>query len=161
MKKFSAKQIKWLKSFHLLFAGVWIACGSIMLIFSLLSDTLKSDDQLYMLNFLTDFIDMKILVPSAMLCLFTGLLYSVFTKWGFFKRKWLVFKWIITIGIIITGTVFTGPWIEEMVVLSKELGLGALGNARYASISTYQLVVGVCMNLTLIAAVFVSVFKPD
>lgn len=160
MKRFTSNQQKWLKSFHLLFMAVWVACGFILLSFSLVSAGLSSGEHLYMLNYITDFIDMKILVPSAMLTLLTGLLYSMFTGWGFFKHRWLVFKWIVTVSIIVTGTIFTGPWIAEMVTLAGREGIGVFQNSRYLFINRCQITVGMCMNLTLVVTVFISVFKP-
>jgi len=160
MKKLSIKQVHWLKGFHVLFAGIWVACGVVILAFSLAAGDIQNGDQLYMLNYLVDLVDMKILVPSAVLCLATGLIYSLGTNWGFFKYRWLVFKWIVTVSIIVLGTIFTGPWIEEMVGLSLEEGIGVVKNNHYLSIDRNQFVMGIMMNATLIITVFVSVFKP-
>jgi hypothetical protein len=131
-----------------------------MLSFTAVARHLDNGDQLYMRNYLTDFIDMKILVPAAMLTLLTGLLYGIYTKWGFFKQRWLLFKWIVTVSIIVIGTILTGPWIAEMTLMSKNDGLAVLQNSRYLFISRSQLIVGLCMNITLIFTVFISVFKP-
>lgn len=160
MKQLTVKQQKWLKSFHLLFVSVWVTCGIVILSFALVSSGLKNGDQLYMLNYLTDFIDMKILVPAAMLTLLTGLLYGIWTRWGFFKHRWLTFKWIVTVSIIVIGTIFTGPWIAEMSEMSLRDGISVLQNSRYILISRSQLAVGLCMNFTLVITVFISVFKP-
>jgi hypothetical protein len=160
MKQLTVKQQKWLKSFHLLFASVWVTCGIVILSFALVSSGLKNGDQLYMLNYLADFIDMKILVPAAMLTLLTGLLYGIWTRWGFFKHRWLTFKWIVTVSIIVIGTIFTGPWIAEMTEMSLRDGISVLQNSRYILISRSQLAVGLCMNFTLVITVFISVFKP-
>jgi len=156
----SVKQIRWLKSFHVLFAGIWVACGVVILAFSLAADNIQNGDRLYMLNYLVDLVDMKILVPSAMLCLLTGLIYSLGTKWGFFKYRWLIFKWIVTVGIIVLGTIFTGPWIEEMVEISLKEGAAAIQNSHYAALDRKQFIMGIFMNGTLIVTVFISVFKP-
>lgn len=160
MKQFTSNQQKWLKSFHVLSAAVWITCGIVMLSFSVVSPRLKTGDQLFMLNYLTDFIDMRILVPAALLTLLTGLLYSIYTRWGFFRHRWILFKWIVTVAVIITGTVFTGPWIAEMTELAGRDGMSVLQNSRYLVINRCQLALGLCMNVSLIAALFVSVFKP-
>ncbi len=160
MKNLTPKQVKWLKSFHVLSAGIWIACGTIMLSFSLIAGRARTGGELYMLNFLTDFIDTKILVPAAVFCLLTGLLYSLFTKWGFFKHRWITVKWIITLTIMITGTVLTGPWIARMTDMSKELGMAVLQNDIYRTLNTNQLLLGSVMNATLIFALFISIFKP-
>jgi uncharacterized membrane protein len=160
MKQFNISQQKWLKSFHLLFAAVWVTCGIVMLSLTFVADRMENGDQLYMLNYITEFIDMKILVPAAMLTLLTGLIYGIYTKWGFFKQRWLVFKWIVTVSIIVIGTVFTGPWIEEMTSMSKDHGTAVLQNSRYIFISKSQFAVGLGMNITLILTIFISVFKP-
>lgn len=160
MKQFTAKQQKWLKSFHLLFISVWLTCGTVMLSFSIVAKGLKNGDQLYMLNYLTDFIDTRILVPAAMLTLVTGLLYSVFTGWGFFRHRWLIFKWIVTLSVITAGTLFTGPWIEEMTERAGRDGVAVFHNNRYLFISSGQFIMGSVMNIILVVTVFISVLKP-
>lgn len=160
MKELTASKRKWLKSFHLLSAGLWVSCGTIILAFQILSKNITDDKYLYMLNFLSDFIDMKILVPSAISCLITGLIYSIWTKWGFFKYRWLTFKWIVTVTIITMGTIWTGPWISEMTELSLKYGIEVFKNDRYIEIGRNQFIMGLCMNITLIATIFISVFKP-
>jgi len=160
MKQFSAKQQKWLKCFHLIFAAVWMTCGIVILSFSIAASDLNDGDHLYILNYLTDLVDMKILVPAAMLTLFTGLLYSIFTGWGFFIHRWIIFKWVITVAIIVIGTIFTGPWISEMTEMARNDGIEVLQNPRYIFINKSQFAAGLSMNITLIFTVFVSVLKP-
>ncbi|HOK03420.1 MAG TPA: hypothetical protein PKX79_13200 [Spirochaetota bacterium] len=160
MKLLSANQRKWLKSFHLLTAGFWVTSGSIILTFQILSKKITDGNYLYMLNYLSDFIDMKILVPSALSCLLTGLIYSLFTNWGFFKHRWLTFKWIVTVTIITMGTIWTGPWIADMTKLSGQYGMEVLKNDYYLQISRNQFIMGLFMNVTLIVTIFISVFKP-
>ena len=50
MKKLSLKQVRWLKGFHVLFAGIWVACGVVILAFSLAAGDLQNGDRLYMLG---------------------------------------------------------------------------------------------------------------
>ncbi|MBI9056867.1 MAG: DUF2269 family protein [Labilibaculum sp.] len=160
MKQLSLTQNKWLKSVHLIAAGVWITTGLVMFLVQFLSDDVQSGDQLYLMNKIIHFIDMKILVPSAILCLLTGWMYSQFTKWGYFKHGWLIFKWIITVLIIVLGTIYSGPWIEKLVDISGELGTNALTNSDYQWYDKSQNIMGVCMTSTLIITIFISVFKP-
>ena len=160
MKQLSLTQKKWLKSVHLIAAGVWITTGIVMFLVQFLSDDVQSGDQLYLMNKIIHFIDMKILVPSAILCLLTGWMYSQFTKWGYFKHGWLIFKWIITVLIIVLGTIYSGPWIEKLVDISGEIGTNALTNSDYQWYDKSQNIMGVCMTSTLIITIFISVFKP-
>ncbi|SMO64826.1 hypothetical protein SAMN06265379_10468 [Saccharicrinis carchari] len=160
MKQLTLTQRKWLKSFHLITAGFWVTSGSTMLLLHFMLSSVKTGDQLYLMNQIIYFIDMKILVPSAMLCLVTGLLYSQYTKWGYFKHNWITYKWIVTILIIILGTIFSGPWIEEMVKISGEIGLEALDSPEYQKLYLDQALIGFGMNAAIIVAIFFSVFKP-
>jgi len=160
MKQLSISQKKWLKSIHLLAAGIWITTGLIMFLLHFMRSEVQTGEQLYLMNQIIHFIDMKILVPAAILSLLTGWVYSQFTKWGYFKHGWMTFKWIITLLIIILGTIFSGPWINEMVRISGEIGTDALNNAEYQWFDKNQTLMGICMNLTLIITIFISVFKP-
>ncbi|MPQ45389.1 hypothetical protein GCQ56_00050 [Marinifilum sp. N1E240] len=160
MKQLSVTQKKWLKSIHLIAAGVWITTGLIMFLVQFMNDDIKTGDQLHLMNQIIHFIDMKILVPSAILCLLTGWMYSQFTKWGYFKHAWLIFKWIITVLIIVLGTIYSGPWIEKLVLISGEIGLDSLHDADYQWYENSQNIMGVCMTGTLIVSIFISIFKP-
>ena len=131
-----------------------------MFLLHFMRSSVETDEQLHLLNQIIHFIDMKILVPAAMLCLITGWLYSQFTKWGYFKHGWMTFKWIITLLIIILGTIYSGPWITEMVSISGEHGLTALSIEEYQWYDKSQNIMGVCMTVTLIITIFISVFKP-
>lgn len=161
MKQLTVKQKKWLKAIHMIAAGVWITTGLVMFMIHFMGDNLISGDQLHLLNRIIYFIDMSILVPSAVVCLLTGWAYSHLTKWGYFKHGWLIFKWVITVLIIVLGTIFSEPWIAETVKISEELGLGAVDNTDYQWYLNSHTILGVCMTCTLIVAVFISVFKPS
>lgn len=160
MKQLSLTQRKLLKSIHIIAAGIWITIGLTMFVIHFIKNDMTTDDGLYILNKISYFMDMKILVPAATTCLITGWIYSQFTKWGYFKHRWLTFKWIVTVGIITLGTIHTGPGLEELVHISKEEGLSALTNINYTTKDNIHTIIGLCMNLILISTVFISVFKP-
>ncbi|QIA07756.1 hypothetical protein [Draconibacterium halophilum] len=160
MQQLTITHKKWLKSIHLLAAGIWVTTGLTMFLLNFLSSNIETGEQLFLMNQIVHFIDMKILVPAAILCLITGWVYSQFTKWGYFKHGWMTYKWIITLLIIVLGTIFSGPWIEEMVKISGEIGLKALNNTKYQLLDRNQTIMGLCMNGTLIITIFISVFKP-
>jgi len=160
MKNLSLTQKRWLKSIHLFAAGIWVTTGLVMFLLHFMRSEVQTGDNLYLMNKIIHFIDMKILVPSAVVSLLTGWIYSQFTKWGYFKHGWMTFKWVITILIITLGTIFSGPWITEMVRISGDLGMAALNNSNYQWYDKWQTLMGICMNGTLIIAIFISVFKP-
>jgi hypothetical protein len=106
------------------------------------------------------FIDMKILTPAAVVTLITGLIYSIFTKWGFFKHGWLIYKWIITIAIIVTGTFYLGPMVSNMLDIVDIKRFAALEDPYYQSGLFTGMWASIINTTLLIIAVVVSVYKP-
>jgi uncharacterized membrane protein len=90
MKKLSVSQQKILKVIHLISMGIWLTGVIILTLLPIISRKITNGDELYMYNNIYHFIDMFILTPAAILTLITGIIYSVFTKWGFFRRGWII-----------------------------------------------------------------------
>lgn len=61
------------------------------------------------------FIDYALVILGALLTVVTGIIYGVFTKWGFFKFKWLTVKWIVGILVILIGTFALHPLAESII----------------------------------------------
>lgn len=72
---------------------------------------LKAEDgsELYSIYASMKFIDYVILATGGMGSLLTGLIYSVFTNWGWFKHKWIIVKWCINLSGVTLGTFWLGP----------------------------------------------------
>ncbi len=86
MKKLGSRGQKWLKSFHLSFACLWLG-GAVSVTLMNFFMTAKNGMQLYGISLSMKFVDDFIIIPGAMGCLLTGLIYSLFTKWGWFKHN--------------------------------------------------------------------------
>ncbi len=159
MKKLSAKGQKWLKGIHILFACTWIGAAIIL---CLMNQFLKASYgmQLYGIDVSMKFIDDFIIIPGANGVLLTGVVYSVFTGWGWFKRRWIIVKWGITIFGIIFGTFWLGPWVNELVPISKSHGLDAWIEPVYLHSRNMIFYWGMAQLSTLIFALFISVLKP-
>jgi hypothetical protein len=159
MKKLTSKGQKWLKGFHVFFSCCWVGaavCLTSMMFFTKATDGM----QLYGINFSLKFIDDFIIIPGAMGCLLTSLIYSLFTNWGWFKHRWITIKWIINIGGVIFGTFWLGPWLNSLAPISKIEGLDALINHTYIHNQKMLYMWGTLQAATLIFAVFISVLKP-
>lgn len=159
MRKLGAKGQKWLKCFHIFFACLWVG-AAVCLVISHAGLTATDERMLFGIDITRKFIDDFVLIPGAMGCLVTGLLYSVLTKWGFFKHNWITAKWIINIGGVIFGTFWLGPWLNSCPPISRELGLKALSDPAYVHYVTMNKWFGAGQALTIIFAVFISVLKP-
>ncbi|HEX2966602.1 MAG TPA: DUF2269 family protein [Syntrophorhabdaceae bacterium] len=161
MKKLSANGMRWLKFFHLIAVSSWIG-GCIALLFLYFLKTDVSDGSiLYGINQSIHHVDMWVVVmPGAFGCLATGLVYSLFTNWGFFKHIWIVLKWIITLAAIVSGTVLLGPWENNMLELSRRLGINALTDPTYVFSEKMNFIFGLIQFAMLVFAAYLSVFKP-
>ena len=102
MPKMSARGQKWLKSIHVIFACLWVG-GAMAL--TVMNFAMKAGDgmELYGINLSMKFIDYFIIIPGAVGLLLTGLVYSVFTNWGWLKHNWIIVKWIINLFGVICG----------------------------------------------------------
>ena len=68
---------------------MWIGAAIILCLMNLFLKATKGM-QLYGIDVSMKFIDDFIIIPGANGALLTGLIYSVFTGWGWFKHKWII-----------------------------------------------------------------------
>jgi len=159
MVQIKAKGQRWFKFVHAFFVCMWVgACVCLNLLLFFMRP--ENGMQLYGINATMKFIDDFIIVPGAVGCLLTGILYSVFTHWGWFKHRWITMKWLITVYGILFGTFYLGPRLDSLAPISKAEGLKALANPIYIDNMTMLKYWGTFQLLTIICAVFISIFKP-
>jgi len=125
IKKLSTQWVKILKMLHIFFAFCWIM-GGLALCLLLFTTTPTSGDELYMRSRILQIVDDYFIIYGAFGALITGLIYSIWTNWGFFKHPWIVVKWIMTILQIVFGTFVLGPCINNNVVIADRLRDAAL-----------------------------------
>ena len=159
MKHLGLKGRQWLKGFHVFFACMWVGAAVCL---AARQFTINPVDgmELYGITATLDFIDIFVIIPGAVGIFLTGLLYSIFTNWGWFKHNWIIVKWVICIYGIAFGTYPLGPWMSELVVIAKQQGLAALTDPTFVHNQTMLMIFGTFQLLTLIFACFVSVLKP-
>jgi uncharacterized membrane protein len=161
MPKLGTKGLRWLKGFHLIAVSCWIGGAVALLFLYFLQNRAADGDVLYGINQSIHHVDMVVVViPGAFGCLITGLLYSAFSNWGFFKHTWLTFKWIVTIAAILFGTFFLGPWETTMMEISGNLGMSSLYDPSYLYSQKMGLIFGGIQCAVLMITVFISIFKP-
>jgi len=161
MPKLGAKGLRWLKGFHLIAVSCWIGGAVALLLLYFLKNGVTDGSVLYGINQSIHHVDMVVVViPGAFGCLITGLLYSTFSNWGFFKHNWLIFKWIITVAAILFGTFFLGPWETTMMEISGKLGMSSLNDQSYLYNQKMNVIFGGIQCIILMIIVFISIFKP-
>jgi uncharacterized membrane protein len=161
MTKLGAKGLRWLKGFHLIAVSCWLGGAVALLLLYFLKNGLRDGGVLYGVNQSIHHIDMVVVViPGAFGCLITGLIYSSFSNWGFFKHNWLIFKWIVTVAAILFGTFFLGPWETTMMEISGKLGMASLSDQAYLYNQKMNLIFGGIQCFVLMITLFISIFKP-
>ena len=161
MPKLSAKGLKWLKGFHLVAVSCWIGGGVSLILLYFLKNGVEDGNILFGINQSIHHVDIAVVViPGALGCLITGLIYSSFSNWGFFKHGWMIFKWIVTVAAILFGTFFLGPWETTMMEISGKLGISSLSNPEYLYNQKMNLIFGTTQILVLMVTVFISILKP-
>ena len=161
MNKLGLTGLKWLKGFHLIAVCCWIGGGIALVLLYFLKTGVTDGSVLYGINKSIHFVDMAIIViPGAFGCLITGLIYGIFTKYGFFRHGWMIFKWVVTVGAIVFGTFYLGPWETEMMNISSQLGIASLEDPAYLYNQRMNIIFGALQVLLLLITLFVSIFKP-
>jgi len=131
-----------------------------MVLLTLVKRQPVSGDDIYAIAASLKILDDYVIIPAALGSLITGLLFSCFTNWGFFKYDWITVKWIITIATILFGTFFLGPWNDTAVAISYTERLFSLDNSVYLRCKLMLSIFGVLQAAVLIVTVFISVIKP-
>lgn len=159
MAKIGRRGRLWLRSFHILFVGLWIGVG-IGEILVLLSSGNATDGSALNTYYAVDKVLSPIVRSSGLLAIITGVLLAWLTTWGFFKYKWVIYTIIIVILDILITSIWCAPAINKMAALAGAEGLSALQNPEYMSARNTAIISGIVPLLLLISAVFVSVIKP-
>lgn len=158
--KLSIAQTKVLKFIHCSFACCWLGGIASVIIISNLTDGLTQEGSLLGMNLAGKLVDNFIIIPGALGCLFTGLIYGLCTGWGFFKHTWVICKWVITLYCILSGTFLLGVWKEQLFEISLALGNAALSNELYNIIRFKRMCFSAFQLFAMFFMVYISVFKP-
>ncbi len=160
MKKLSPQQTKFLKIIHILFATMWLGGCLALTIFPYFIQPVSVEEaKIY--TRIIDFIDIWLIIVGGVGSFVTGLIYSIWTNWGFFKHRWLLVKWIIVVLQTLYGTFVLGLW---WLAKMKEIAETMTGNLadypdffKYLHLHTGGALVQLVFLLFLL---YISVVKP-
>ena len=159
MKQIKGGGLKILKAAHLAFACMWVG-GALGLMALLLAASPQESHEMYMRSRAVEILDDWIVIPGAMGCLLTGLIYGVWTSWGFFRHRWVAVKWMLTVTMILVGTFLMGPWVDGNVYPVADIAKYAPDNKAFFDNVSNTLLFGYGQVFCLMAVVVVSVFRP-
>lgn len=159
MVRLGQRSQKWLKCIHVLLACLWV--GGAATLFSMNFLTPPEDGPaLYGIDYSRKFVDDFIIIPGAIGLLLTGVAYSLFTNWGWFKHRWVTVKWMVNFFGIILGTFWLGPWMNSLPAISRSKGVEALSDPLYIHNFTMLRAWGAFLLATMLFALFVSIVRP-
>lgn len=154
--------LKILKLLHIICASCWFG-GALSLFFLYFLKQGQSDQSIvHGINLSIHHIDlMVIIIPGGAIGSFlTGLLYSLFSNWGFFKHRWITIKWIITVSAILSGTFLLGPWETALMELSGDSATNIFQNYTYLNTQKLHFSLGSVQVIALLFTLYISVFRP-
>lgn len=159
MKKITGRGMKVLKILHLLLAFMWIGGAfSMMLLF--LTTSPQDSHELYMRSLALQLIDDWLIIPGAVGMLISGIVYGVWTNWGFFKYRWIIVKWILTVVMILVGTFLMGPCVNGNVYPVEDISKYTLDNSVFFRNVSTTIFWGLIQTFMLLFVVAISVLKP-
>lgn len=102
----------------------------------------------------------KAVIYGAIVMLITVFIYGFFTKWGFFKYRFLILKWILMAAVFLIAWLFVGSSISGMASLS-DAGLHMNGMREiYLGYRNKAMVSLVIEIILLLLTMYVSIRKP-
>nr|WP_320133018.1 hypothetical protein [uncultured Holophaga sp.] len=159
MKRITPKSQKTLKCVHVFFSELWLV-GIVTLALMNLFLHPKDATALYGADLAKRFVDDFIIIPGAVGCFLTALGFSLYTKWGWLKYRWITAKWVINLFGIITGTWWLRPWTQHLPEISKRLGIAALQDPVYQHELFWLTLLGTVQAATIILAAMIGIWKP-
>jgi uncharacterized membrane protein len=160
--RLSGAQMKWLKCFHLLSVAGWVGGAlSVIVLYFLRFKGAEMGSHLHGIDMASNQIDLWVIIAlGGVGCLVTGLVYSIFTNWGFFRHRWVCVKWIVVAFCLLSGTFWLGPLETNMLNISSQFGANAPMDEKYISGIYLNFWLGIMQIALLIFAMFISVLKP-
>ena len=159
MKTLGPNGMKALKILHILFGIMWIG-GVMALVSIMLGSRPEGVEQIYMAARDHLVIDKWFLIPGGFGIVFTALAYSIFTKWGFFKYRWVTVKWILTVLLVIIGKAYMGILIEKNMTLAEGLLVGSGSAERFYVNVNHVAIAGIIQLVGFTVVLILSVIKP-
>ena len=159
MKKLGSNGLKTIKILHLLFAVMWI--GGVMALVSLLLGARPATPEMMFMSAKDHLvIDQLFLIPGGFGIVITSLAYSILTKWGFAKHRWILVKWVLTILLVILGKAYMGVVLEQNFDYANQiLNSKAPIEPFFRNIHNVA-VAGIIQIVGFLSIIIISVTKP-
>lgn len=98
--------LKNMKAIHILSAIAWGGGAFAMQALHLMRTMAEDANTSAIIGQCSYFIDTWLVMPGLLGCIATGLFYSIFTAFGFFKFLWIAYKWLVAASACFWGLLF-------------------------------------------------------
>ncbi len=120
-----------LLSIHLTLNSILIGGLVAILVLNFAKQGAHNGDQLYTINLAIFKIHDIVVMNVGMGVVVTGLLFSLFTKWGFFDFYWVTVKWLSLAILFFVIIFYLTPAVNSMAAMSDVERVQALSNPDY------------------------------
>lgn len=157
LPKIEGKKLKFMKLLHLLFVSIWTGGTVVSVILLLKLCNTATESEFYNTVFLLKVVARDVILAGGFATVLLGLVYSLFTKWGFVKYRWVLVKWILTVAVFRLTAPMYMNYFDKMQSMVMADGLQALATMPY--FNWQFLLIGVQLATILLMFVL-SVYKP-
>lgn len=112
--KESATVKRWLKFLHITAAALWGGGSTSVIIIACLFHP-ANYAELYAKYMCLFYIDFFVIGTGAGGCFLTGIVYSHYTSWGYFKHWWIALKWGLLLIYMGVGMLWFMPWLSKAI----------------------------------------------
>lgn len=106
-------------------------------------------------------LDLLLYIPLDIATLVTGLVFSIWTHWGFLKHGWVAVKYVINLTIFISAGVVNAPAMVTLDTLAREHGVAAWHLPEFQAARWTFLVTTAFYCVILAVAVVLPLVKPS
>lgn len=147
--------MQWLRLIHIVSISIWLGAVISIGLLAIISFFNLSAADFLIIAPLIPVLYQKVVLPMALITIIQGIIYGVFTNWGFFKHKWILIKWSLVLLIALcTGMGTIGPIFTLLDKAEKVSFVG--GFADGGSVLFF-----IALQILFILYIFyLSVFKP-
>lgn len=155
-----ARGQKILKGLHVTFVACSLGGLLSMLVLLLLKQPVHAGENLFLMDWSIYQLFHYAVNYSFYGVVLTGLIFSLFTRWGFFTHHWITAKWVGVLLLFVLVWVSVGPAIHGMVALA-DAGLSlSTARAEYLDYTGNGLLYILIEGVLFVVLVFISVLKP-
>jgi hypothetical protein len=151
---------KGLLSSHIVLVSIWLGSLISIILMQLSKHSLLTATHFFVVDKLIFTLSDSIIMNISIAVAITGLLFSMFTNWEFFKFYWIIIKWLIIFFLAGIIMFFASPAINGMASLSDVFRAQCVSQSEYLKFEQGTIIYTSLQLLLLVAVIFLSVFKP-